>query len=133
MHNDLRAETAQLQWTNDPGLDPAAGEREGRFADPGTAGRRGLLEACRQMDSFAGGIHGLGGAHVQRMHDDLARVRTNPQLDVEAGPGQHRVHFERRAAGPERVLLVGVGRTEQGHQPIAGDAVYRAAITLNRV
>jgi hypothetical protein len=72
-------------------------------------------------------------------HHYLARVQTHADLDLDAmrvahllGVSSHRgLHVVGRVAGPDRVILVGQRRPEQGHDAVAHDLVDRALVAMD--
>ena len=72
-------------------------------------------------------------------HDDLARVEPHAHLQGDAvGPLDFGgilvhggLHGQGRIAGPHRMVLMGQGGTEQGHDTIAHDLIDRALIAMH--
>ena len=62
-------------------------------------------------------------------------VTTSPVLTpiraCDAELGQRVAHLDRRAAGPQRVVLVHLGDAEDGHDRIADELLHRPAVRLD--
>ena len=103
------------------------------------AGPRELLHPGRQMGRLPDG--GIVHAEIapNGAHDDLARVQADPDLDVEAlrapqvpgVPTDGSLHLQRRIASAHPMVLVGDGRAEECHDPIAHDLVDSALVTMD--
>ena len=108
--------------------------------EDGARGRE-LLHPRRQVNGLADG----GVVHVEVVrdgaHDHLARVEADAdvQRDAVSGPdllgvaADRVLHPERGIARAHRVVLVGEGRAEQRHDPVAHDLVHRALVVVDGV
>jgi hypothetical protein len=121
--------------------DISLGKPQGVLGDEDLAGRRELFHARRQMRHLADRrvVHAQVATH--RAHDDLARVQAHADLHGEAMPltqlfGQRDdavLHSESRVARADRVVLVGQGRAEEGHDAVAHHLVHGAFVVMDGV
>ena len=98
-----------------------------------------LFRARGQMGRLADGrvVHSQVAADGADHH--LARVQADSDLDHDpVTPADllriatnGRLHVERRIARPHRVVLMGEGRPEEGHDPIAHDLIDGALVAMN--
>jgi hypothetical protein len=124
-----------LTWTK------PSGQAQRVAGEPDAAGRRELLHTGRQVGGLADG----GVVHAQiaadRPHHDVARVETDADLHLHAlraaqlfRIAPHGVlHPEGGIARAHRVVLVGEGRAEEGHDPVAHHLVDGALVAMDRL
>ena len=120
-------------------LHEALGQAKSFAGDPDGARRGELLHAGGQVGGLANGrvVHAEIGA--DRTDHDLSGVQphANPDRDpVSAkrlfGVALHRLlHAQSRVAGPNGVVLVGDGRPEQRHDPVAHHLVHGPLVAMN--
>ena len=90
-------------------------------ADQYLAGSRGLLQARREGDRFAG-----GKGRVALVDDDLPRFDAHPGLEPDLADRVE--HRERGANGALGVVLVCLGNAKSGQDCIAGEFLDDAAV-----
>ena len=126
----------QLERLDRLGLDRVAHERVGELAEQRLLRRRGLLEPGGDVDRVAGREPLVAGGLAG---DDLAGVDAGAdrhrdavvalELDVQrVEPG---AHVERRADGPQGVVLVRLRHPEHGHDGVADELLDRPAVALD--
>ncbi len=116
-------------------------ELQGGGRQQNAARARELLHSSRQMRRLAYGRVVHVEIAANGAHDDLARVKPDPDLHVHAvrvarllRVALHPLlHPERRIARPHGVVLVSEWCTKQRHDPIAHDLVDGALVTMNRL
>jgi hypothetical protein len=120
-------------------LDIALGQRQRIERDHDRAGIGKLLHASGEMRRLAD----RGIVHVQirpdGTYDHLARVEPHADLDGHALraedllriPCDALLHPQRRVTRPDGMILVGEGRAEEGHDPVAHDLIHRALVAVD--
>jgi hypothetical protein len=87
--------------------------------------------------------HGAGSSPqvaADRAHHHLAGVQPHTDLRTDTVDGEPLLgvllygvlHAQRRVAGSDRVILVGEGGAEEGHDPVAHDLVDRPLVAVDR-
>jgi hypothetical protein len=120
------------------GLEVAADEPVGGVGDRNLPGLAHLLQARRNVGRVADG----GVVHAQvasdAAHHDESGVEPLPRAEADAARRQLSLILdkgprdaERGVHGPARVILVGDGRSEQRHDPVAEKLVDRALVAVN--
>ena len=142
-HLDGLGEALDVDGADRPRAHAAAGHGDGVGTREHGAGLGELLEARRQVDGLPhrgerrrvgaeGPQHDLSGVEA---HADQDRDPVGP-LDVVAVCGDPLLHPQRGVARADRVILLGHGRAEQRHDPIAqhlGHGALPAAHRLDHV
>ena len=117
-------------------LEQGACRAVGSFADEDAVRRCRSLEPGRGVDDVTGD-YPLAAIGVRSDGDDrFARVHREPHLECELGVAGIQLvdggaHSERRAHGALRVVTVGDGRAEDGHDCVADELLDRAAEALD--
>ncbi len=107
------------------------------LAEKDLAGRRVLLEPGGDVDGVARHERLPGGRVAGH---DLAGVHADPHLDRDATValellvqrGEPFAHVDRRARGPQRVVLVELRDPEHGHHRVADVLLDRPTVALDR-
>ena len=132
-------ESLHRHGTKRPHGDVALGQRERIGGDHDRTGIGELFHARGQVRRLADG----GVVHVEiaadGAHDDFPRVEPDPDLHVHAvcaaralRVARHQLpHPERRVARAHRVVLVGQGRAEERHDPVAHHLVDSALVAVH--
>jgi hypothetical protein len=136
-----RLEPAHRHGAQQLHVDPSPGKAHGVGGGQDGARLGHLFHAGGQMHGLA---HG-GVVRVQLVadgaHHRLARVQAHADLqrhavqalDVVPIPRDSLLHAQGGIAGSHRVILVGQGRPEQGHDPVAHHLVHRALVAVDGV
>src|SRR5581483_2066831 len=126
-----------LQRLDALGVDRAMDQLVRTLAEQHLAGTRGLLEPRGDVDGVAGDER-LAARRVSR--HDFARVDADAQRDPPSELSleplvqrrQPRLHLDRGATRPQRVVLVRLGYAEHGEDRVADELLDRAAVALER-
>ncbi len=131
----------QLEASQILELEPAGDDRGGGLAHVHRVGCSELLHARGETDRvpLRGVVHAQVAADLA--HDDVAGVEAHANREVEPVLALHlaRVAAElplqeqRGVTGALRVVLVGDGRAEQRHDPVARVLVHRALVAVHPV
>ena len=99
--------------------------------------RRGGLQARRRVDGVSGQEALAGARRRVEMRDGLARVDADADVDGRSvgatDAGDVAPYAQRRVDRPLRVVLVGGGHAEHGHDRIADVLLDDAAVDLDRM
>jgi hypothetical protein len=136
---DRRVAAAHGERAERLGVEQGLGEGEGGAREPDGPGRRHLLhpggQVCRLADG--GEIHvkivvDRADHHHARIQPDANRDRRTVEPREVAREGPHAVlHVQGGIAGARGMVLVGGGRPEQRHDPVAHDLVHRTLVAVH--
>ena len=122
-------------------LHEVLGQAEGFGGDPDGARGGELLHAGGQVGGLANGCVVHTEVRADRPHNDLSGVQPHsyPDRDTESaerllGVTLHQLlHAQGGVAGPHGMVLVGDGRAEQRHDPVAHHLVHGPLVTVDRL
>ena len=119
--------------------DEALGEPQRVRRQERGAGGGELLHAGREVRGLSDGRVVHPEVAPDGPHDDFPRVQPDANLrpDPEGPPSllgiasDRSLHVEGRIAGPHRVILVGDGRAEEGHDSVAHHLIHRSLVAVD--